>query len=61
MSRTVKHFAAGFIAAVFASLLIWWLSGFNFDTRDTDVAFGAVFVLLFGFLGGCFAQIAGLE
>ena len=60
-SKQVRFFAAGFIAAFFASLLIWWLSGYNFDTRAPEVAFGAVFVLSVGFLGGCFALVAGTE
>jgi hypothetical protein len=46
------RFVIGFIGSAIPIAVMWWLSGFDFDHRSVDVAFGFVLSLLVSFLGG---------
>lgn len=46
------RFVAGFVGMLAICALIVWAGGYNFDTRDKDVAFGLVMSLLISFVAG---------
>lgn len=46
------RFVIGFIGTAIVAALTVWLTGYDFDYRSVDVAFGFIFCFIFSFIGG---------
>lgn len=51
------RFIFGFIVSAILLAFTAWLSGFDFDHRSVDVAFGFVMGVLLSFIGGMMADL----